>query len=493
MTRKHKLNLVLNEIRQSDDPTIIPCTFIVLDYEKSGNNVIVSKDVALEGGKSLINKPIVAKYNEVEEANTKTDNFGSHEQYLGEDRYGNLTVKSDTVPIGVFTTEGYELTVNIDGEDKEVMAADAVLWCSRFSDACDLLIEWYNSGITINTSCEYLYSNFSFQDGIEYHYSPIYFEGHAVLASENRGSQDLVLPAYESSKLLSFNEINKFNKLVAQAINQESKEEKENMKFFKKVNELSHDDIRSLLYGQLDPALSQNEYSWISDVYESYFVANVYSYEEGNEFDKYFKFSYSKDGEAISVDLESKSEVTIKRDWVEVSQFESIQNELAEKTTKVEELTTQLNEKETKVSELETQLNTVSTEKDGIEKQFNEVSEKVVTLSTQVEELKPFKNQVEQEQLDKALNEKKEFYSKKFNALKAVEKFESEEVQELIKQSINESEEGSQAILQLNTMLVELVEVVTEVKTEDTVIREVSSKRQNLIPTSDDFESRYSL
>lgn len=478
MTKKHKLNLVLNEIKKSDDPTILPCTFIVLDYEKSGNNVIVAKDVALEGGKTLINKPIVAKYNEVEQPNTKTDNFGSHEQYLGEDRYGNMTVKSDTVPIGVFTTEGYELTVNIDGEDKEVMAADAVLWKTRFSDACDLLLEWYESGIKINTSCEYLYSNYSFQDGVEYHHSPIYFEGHAVLASENRGEQELVLPAYESSKLLSFNEINRFNKLVAQAINQESKEENNNMEFFKKVNELSHSDIRSLLYGQIDPTLNQNEYSWISDVYESYFVVNIYSYAEGNEYDKYFKFTYSKDGDVISVDLDSKTEVMVKRDWVEVSQFEAIQNEL--------------NEKEGTITDLEAKLNTATNEKSNLEKQFNEVSEKVIALSTQVEELTPFKNQVEQDKLEKALNEKKEFYSAKFKALNAIDKFNEETVQDLVSKTVLDNEEGQKAILQLNTMLVDMVVVEKQTKTEDPVIREISSKRENLIPASDDFESRYS-
>lgn len=496
MNKKHQLNLILNEIKQSDDPTILPCTFIVLDYEKSGNNAIVTKDVALDGGKTLINKPIVAKYNEVEEANTKTDNFGSHEQYLGEDRYGNLTIKSDTVPIGVFTTEGYEMTVNIDGEEKEVMAADAVLWRTRFSDACDLLLEWYESGIKINTSCEYLYSNYSFQDGIEYHHSPIFFEGHAVLASENRGSQELVLPAYESSKLLSFNEINKFNKLVAQAINQNSKEEKEEMKYFKKVNELSHSDIRSLLYAQLDATLSDREYSYIADVYETYFVANLYKYnEEDNlEYDKYYKFNYSKgENDTVTVDFDSKTEVTIKRDWVEVTEFETIQNELATKNTKVEELTTQLNEKETKLSELEAQLNTISTEKEEIAKQFNSASEKIIQLNSKVEELAPFKEQLEKEKLEKSLNEKREFYSAKFKALNAIEKFESEEVQELVNKSVFDNEEGSQAILQLNSMLVDMVVLEKEVKNEDTVIREVSSKRENLIPTPEDFDSRYSL
>lgn len=496
MTKRHKLNLVLNEIKQSDDPTIIPCTFIVLDYEKSGNNVIVDKDVALEGGKTLINKPIVAKYNEVEEANTKTDNFGSHEQYLGKDRYGNLTVKSDTVPIGVFTTEGYELAVNINGEEKKVMAADAVLWRTRFSDACDLLLEWYESGLTINTSCEYLYSNYSFQDGVEYHFSPIYFEGHAVLASENRGNQEIVLPAYESSKLLSFNEINKFNKLVAQAINQESKEEKENMKLFKKVFELSHSDVRSLLYTQLEQILSSGEYSWISDVYDTYFIVNIYKYDSENdslEYDKYYKFDYSRgENDSISINAESKAEVQLKRDWVEVTQFEQIQNELTEKSTKVEELSSQLNDKSTKITELESQVNTATTEKEKIEKQFNEATEKLTQLKTQVEELKPFRNQVEQEKLQKAVNEKKDFYSAKFKALNAIEKFDSEEVQNLIKQSVNESDEGKQAVLQLNTMLVEMVVVEKEQKSEETVIRELSSKRENLIPDGDDFESRYS-
>lgn len=496
LTKKHRLNLVLNEIKDSNDPTILPCTFIIMDFEKSGNNVVVEEDVVLEGGKSLLNKPIVAAYREVEEANTKTDNFEGHNQYIGEDRYGNQIIKSNTVPIGVFTTEGYKLTVSIDGEEKDVMACDAVLWRTRFSDACDLLLEWYDSGITINTSCEYLYSNYSFKDGVEYHYSPIYFEGHAILASENRGDQEIVLPAYESSKLLSFNEINKFNKLVAQAINQKDKEEEKNMKFFKKVYELSHSDIRSLIYTQLESVLGEKEYSYISDVYETYFVVNIYKYDENDnlEYDKYFKFDYSKgENDVITVDGDSKVEVTIKRDWVEVTQFETIQNELKEKSTKLEELTTQLNEKETKVVELEKQLNTISTDKQAIEEKFNTASETIVQLNSKVDELTPFKVQHEQQELEKALNEKKEFYSGKFEALNAREKFESEEVQELINKAVCENEEGSKAILQLNSMLVDMVVLNKEVKTEEPVIREVSSKRENLIPTSNDFDSRYSL
>ncbi|GLI82326.1 hypothetical protein ANABIO32_00120 [Rossellomorea marisflavi] len=487
MTKKHTLNLVLNEIQQVNDPTILKCTFIVLDYEKSGNNAIVEKDVALEGGKTLINKPIVAKYNEADEANSPTDNFGGHEQYLGEDRYGELTVKSDTVPIGVFTTEGYNLSVVIDGVSREVMAADAVLWKSRFPDACDLLQEWFDSGIKINTSCEYLYSNFSFIDGIEYHNSPIYFEGHAILASEDRGDIKEVLPAYESATLLSFNEINKFNRLVAQAIDQKDDKEDENMpELFKKVCELSHGDIRSLLYSKLDASLAENEYSWISDVYETYFVANIYSFSEENEFDKYFKFNYSKNGEEVEVDLESKSEVKVKRDWVEVTEVQQMQNSLEEKETKLNEIQTQLNSATEKVTAL-------TSEKDGLLTKYNDAATKLTQLNSQVEELSPYKDQVENEKFEKALNEKKEFYAAKFKALNASEKFGEDAIQELVKKAVNEDEEGNNAILQLNTMLVDMVVLKQEKEEETPVVREVASKRENLIPTSNDFESRFSL
>ncbi|MFS1518508.1 hypothetical protein V1503_18905 [Bacillus sp. SCS-151] len=484
--KKRKLNLTLRQLNTSDDPTIVNCTFIILDFEKSGNNVIVDKDVALEGGSTLINKPIVALYNPPSEPNTSTDNFSDHAQYLGEDRYGNITIKSDTVPIGVFTTEGYELTIENDGEEIEVMAADAVLWRSRFPDAVDLIEEWYNSDVEVVTSCEYLYANYSFQNGIEYHHSPIYFEGHAILASEDRGEQRALSPAYDTSKLLSINEISKFNRLVAQAFNHSNKEEIDSMKYFKKVCELSHNDIRSLLYGQLDPTLSQNEYSWISDVYESYFVVNLYSYEEGSEYDKYYKFNYTNTNDVVSIDFESKSEVTLKRDWIEVTEFEQLQNSLSQKETEKKELELQLNESKTS---LQTTLN----EKKNIENKYSEASTKIIQLNSHINELSPYKNQVENEQYQSALNEKKSFYETKFTALNALEKFNEDETQSLIEKAVADSDEGKQAILQLNTILVDLVVVNKESQSQRPVIRETASKRENLIPTGDDFDSRYGL
>lgn len=485
MDKRKTYHLQLNSLTEADDPTRLDCTFIILDFEVSYNNAIISKEDAMNGlAQSIINKPIVAHYTEVSESNTDTDHFEGHNVYLDEDKHGELTVKTDTVPIGVFTTEGYVMEVDtVDGQ-KEVLAADAILWRSRFSDATELLLEWYNRGININTSCEILYSNYSVQDGIEHINAPIWFEGHAVLNSEERGDYPVVLPAYDSSKLLSFNEINKFNKLVAQAIDQEglskqqNNKEGEKMDKFQKVFELSYDDIRSLLYQQLDPTLRDQTYSWIADVYDTYFIANIYSYANDNEYDKYFKFNYTKSDTGVTIDFESKMEVFMQKNWEEVVP---------------EDVQTQMNEKDAKITELQSQLNTIAEEKQNIEKQFNESSEKLVQLNSQIEELKPFKEQVEEDKLEKALNEKKEFYSAKFSALNASEKFESEEVQDLVKKSVFENEEGKKAILQLNAMLVDMVVVEKNNNPENTVIREISSTRENLIPTSDNFDSRYSL
>lgn len=308
MTKKQKKKLCqlqLNEIKTSDDPTKLSCSFVIFDFDVSHNNTVISKDVALEAASTIINKPIVAKYYEVDELNTSTDALGTHEAYLDTDKHGELEVKRDTAPIGVFTSEGYITEIETPDGKKEVLAADAILWSSRFKDACELLLEWYGRGININTSCEILYSNYTVQDGIEHLQSPIYFEGHAILNSEKRGEHDIVLPAYDSSKLLSFNELQRFERLVAQAATRQNNEEGEKMNKFRKVFELSHSDVRTLLYSQLDPTLDKESDSFIADVYDTYFIVNVYSWSDENSYDKYFKFNYTRTGDTVSIDRKS--------------------------------------------------------------------------------------------------------------------------------------------------------------------------------------------
>lgn len=477
MTKKPKKKLCqlqLNEIKTSDDPTKLSCSFVIIDFDVSHNNAVISKEVALEAASTIINKPIVAKYYEVEESNTSTDALGTHEAFLDTDKHGELEVKRDTVPIGVFTSEGYITEIETPEGKKEVLAADAILWSSRFKDACELLLEWYGRGININTSCEILYSNYTMQDGIEHLQSPIYFEGHAILNSEKRGEHDIVLPAYDSSKLLSFNELQRFERLVAQAATRQNNEEGEKMNKFRKVFELSHSDVRTLLYSQLDPTLDKESDSFIADVYDTYFIVNVYSWSDENSYDKYFKFNYTRTGDTVSIDFDSKTEVFMTRNWEEVVP---------------EPIQSQLNQKDEQIKDLTKQVNQINKDKVGIEQQFNTASEKLVQLNSEVEQLKPYKEKHEKTLLEQKLNEKNEFYRAKFEALNAEEKFSTEEVQNLIHTSVKQDEEGEKAVLQLNTMLVDLVSVPTET---NTTIREFSSKRENLIPNDDSFESRFS-
>jgi chaperonin cofactor prefoldin len=474
--KRHLFEIQLNSIIDSDNPTKKDCEFILHGFDISNNFAFISKETAEKTLHTLKGMPIVAKYYSKSSIENSDDSLGSHEMMLDKDRdTGEEIIVMDTVPIGVFTEDAYITTItDSEGTEKEVVAGKGILWASRFPNVVGLLKEWVDEGISVVSSMEILYDSYKVENGIMEILNYI-FEGHCILNSEERGNHKKVYPAYDESKL---------TKLVAQAIHQEeinkqsNNEEGEIMDKFKKVFELSHGDIRSLLYAVLDPSIGENAYSYIADVYDSFFVANVYSYAEGNEFDKYFKFNYSKAEDVVTIDFESKAEVFLKRNWEEVVS---------------EEIQTQLNEQTTKITELETQLNEVSTQKSEIEVKFNDTTEKLTQLNSLVEELTPFKEQVETANFEKALNEKKEFYSKKFSALKSVEKFESEEVQELIKKAINQNEEGSQAILQLNSMLVELVEVPVLPNVENPAVREVASKRENLIPTSDDFESRYSL
>jgi len=71
-----------------------------------------------------------------------------------------------------------------------------------------------------------------------------------------------------------------------------------------------------------------------------------------------------------------------------------------------------------------------------------------------------------------------------------MDKYNSKEVQELIIKSVKDDEEGREAILQLNSMLVDLVKVD---KKNKGVIRETASKREDLLPDEDSFDARYGL
>jgi uncharacterized coiled-coil DUF342 family protein len=305
------------------------------------------------------------------------------------------------------------------------------------------------------------------------------FDGHCCLGTN-------IAPAYDSSKLISFN--NKWNKALNerkfnQNQNQETdidinnklnnqKEDEVMAEMFKKVCELSFDDIRALIYGQLKGVLSENEYdySWISDVYETYFILSYWN----DDTHKYYKVSYTKVEEVITIDWENRNEVYLYQEWREIPEVQQVLNSITEK--------------DDTIKTLNSTIETLTTEKEGLTVKFNEATDSITELSKQVNEMKPIVETYNNAQTEKALNDQKVKFEEKFVALNAKAKFDTDEVQDLIKKSINNTEEGKAAILSLNSILVDLVKPVKETKE----VKEFNSREmKNLIDTKDSFESRY--
>lgn len=492
MKKRKVIDLQLHSIQNETeivDPTKLKCKFIIMDFEVSLNNAFISKETALSGlHESFKNMPIVAKYIETTDYENQDDHLEGHNATLGVNRYGEEVVKLDTIPIGVFTDDAYVETItDNEGNEREVLMGDAILWYSRFTDICDLLIEWNQRGININTSCELLYENFIVKDGVQEILSPIYAEGHCVLNSENRGSKDVVLPAYEHSKLVEFNEqaVTKFNKLVAEAINKDLMKEDKKLKYEIKF-ELSHNDIRAKIHTIAKEKFGGNgKWLWVADVYENYFILNIETETEDSYTNKYYKVTYVKDeNDNVSIG-EELVEVFSTRNWEEV-----VSTETQEQLNQLEET---VKAKETELETLNTQLSELTTSKEEITRQFNEATEKLTSLNEVVDGLKEYKEKYETEQFEQKLSEQKEVYKAKFEVLDALDKFETEEVQSLLSESIQENT-SEKALFELNSMLVGLVKPINkQLNSIDEGIKEPAKPIGKLMETKDDFDSRYGL
>ena len=215
--KKSSFKISLNELNiVEDDPTILRSKCIIFDFEESGNRQVISKDIAEENMNTLIGKRISCKYIRRED-NNGYDALGSHEEYIGIDRDGNETILVNTEAVGFIENVYIDTYVDKDGNEKEAVFGDIILWNDdKYKDIVGLLKEWIENGISINMSCEYYYFNYTVKDGIEYIQSPIYFNAHTLLNSEDRGDMLEVLPAYECATLISINQVNMWNKAVSQ-------------------------------------------------------------------------------------------------------------------------------------------------------------------------------------------------------------------------------------------------------------------------------------
>lgn len=441
----NNMQMAIHEIsRNEKDPTLMPVKFTIVDFETSGNGTQMSKEVALEGGKTLLGKPIVARYHETNDYDVQDDNFGGHELVKRRNRYGEEVLAQNTVPIGVFTTEGYLETMEVNGVTKEVMVAEGNLWYYKFQDACELLYEWHQRGVNINTSCEYLYFNYSQIDGVTHHLSPIIFNAHTILASESRGNIDEVAPSYESSKVLSLNELNKFANLVTQAYNK-NVEEANNIT--KEVDELP-EDIKKVDEETLEKANEQ-----VHEIDENATDANADVNPETQE------TNGAETDEKVEEKTDEKVEESTKEKTEEVVEEKVEETPVEEKSEEAKEETV-----ESLKAELATQAKAHEDEMTAMLGKVKEATDLTLSLQSRVKELEAIEAQFNEHVLNDKVKAQFNEFKPKFDAVGATEKFESEEVQDLVKLSVHATEEGRNALFQLQSLIIDSINLSTHAK-----------------------------
>lgn len=482
---KKVVNMYLGNVEEyPDDVTKVSFEAIILDDSVSGNNVRVTQDAlaSKELLKSVKNKPIVA--------NIEKYGFGDHEGELIKGQDGSDIFVRNTVPIGVFTEDGYITTREVNGKEVMALVGKGVLWKSRFNEAVTLLQNMWSEGNYIPMSSEYLFMNPIFEDGVEVHNkdSKITIEGLCIL-------NESVIPAYESSTFTMLNQktVSDFNRLVAQALNQEKEviemeeekvetteieveeekteieveeekieveveEEKE-----RKINAISYYEIGREVLNQIKEKLD-SEYAWTNDVYTEYVVV---ASEDDNYDIKYYKVNYSVNGNTVIADLDSIVEVKESRDWVEV--------------------TSTLNEE---INNLNSKIETMVGEKTELVTKVETMTEQIVSLNSKLQELEPIREQMLNAEKESKLKDALVKYSKALNA----ETLENEEVLTLINQSIEDGEVGIDAKLKLSDIILNQVstkkeepELQTQTNsTKDLLASLMAEKRANLVEDTED-------
>lgn len=447
VSRLHSFN------SQPKQDSTIDVTFVIHDFELSGNGQLITEEVCIENMATLLNKPILAKYYSLDE--TDVDHFGDHEVALTTNRdTGDWMPTTETTAIGVFTN------VYIDEvEGKRCLLADGVLWSDRYYNSCSLLYEWYSTGIRTKSSCEYLYSNYEVKDGVQYVKSDIVYEGLAILNSSDRGDYGVVSPAYESSHMVTFDKT--FSKAICQDINNFEKGEDV---MTESINDIQVDVQEEVLETPIVEEVSLNEEA-VEPIIEA--VETIIEVVETTI-------------EAVETEIEAV-ETEIEKTEVEGEPTTDVESTELDKYKELEE---KLNETIEKLAELEGELQESKSAK-------IEADAEIGALNAMIESLNEYKARFEAEEHSKALNDKKAMYKERFEKFGAMETFESEEVQALIEKSLC-SETEVEAKLQLSEMLIELgMQINSKVATESNKVVEKATSLNNLIPSGTKFEDLY--
>ena len=97
-------NIVINEIKETDDSTILSVDLCVMDSLASPNGWRVTRDEIESRHNTLVNKPIVCRYYPEVDNQYGTDYLGDHEESMITVRgtNGEMVIPyNDTVSVGV--------------------------------------------------------------------------------------------------------------------------------------------------------------------------------------------------------------------------------------------------------------------------------------------------------------------------------------------------------------------------------------------------------
>lgn len=496
--KKTTLNATLKSFNSNvkDNPNQLVGDFVVHDFNLSWNGQIITKEICEENMQSLVGQYICCKYISKEENNGE-DALGDHEVDVEINRdTGTEMMCTNTVPIGHIT----DVWIN---EDEE-FCCRATLWLNKFYNTLSFLEEMIEYGINIPCSVEYAYSNYEVKDDVQYVNSPIYYEALCILNPIDRGEQKKVLPAYDCSKFNGFS----FNSAITKDIDNEKdskNERKEHDKveeniFLKSLNGLSLGDTRDKLMSALAKTLSAEEFNnaWISqyNIFSDYVVYETYC---DNTW-KTFRIDYTVENDEIVLNADSKREVMLKQEYVDLNSASADEPQIADGVSlnsagDVDVTDVTIETVDTDVENADVSLNDANVDPQADadtnvdvlanKEEILALNTQIAELQAQVNELLPYKEELEKKAQEEAFNSIKAEYEVKFNSLNAKEKFESEEVQALLKDVLDE-EKSVNARLGLADMLLKLSEEMINKGTKSTKVGiELCAKEtKNLVPTS---------
>lgn len=373
-------NVLISENQNSDTAE---AKFVICDFDPNKNDVSLARATIDTWKDTLINKPLVGK---VVAQRDGTKDFTGHNVVVVQstDENGNTVhkIEFDTSSFGVFTSVDIE---EIDGA--ECIVATATVW-KRFSQAYEVFAARATSEEGIKTSWEIQVSK-SHKETIENKEVKVIdegvFIGHAVLGSK-------IAPAYDSSGLLSVASEESNDDFEQALLNDiyliasKQGEEKQLEDKQTQVSALTTRDLHQKTREALNPkGWNSNPYYSIWEIYPVDNKILAYDIDRDSE-DDYLVITYSVADDVVTIG--EKSETKLSKILSEKQQVNISVN--LDETAKL------LSTKETEIQSLSGKVAELTEEVAEKDEKLIKASEQIVLLQSSVDELQPFKVQVEE-------------------------------------------------------------------------------------------------